>query len=79
LPFLSELLEKTVQIQLQRYLNANGAMPEYQSAYRQCHSTETAVTKISNDLLLGRIKDRCPYSVSCISLPHLTPLIIVFS
>ena len=38
----------SVQGQLQRYLTANNAMPQHQSAY---HSTETALIKITNDLL----------------------------
>jgi len=51
LPLLAKLLEKVVQGQLQRYLTANNAMPQHQSAYRQYHSTETTLIKITNDLL----------------------------
>ena len=32
------------------FLDSNNLMPETQSAYRQYHSTETAVTKIYNDI-----------------------------
>ena len=34
LPFLSKLLEKAVQTQLQRFLTLSDAMPKHQSAYR---------------------------------------------
>ena len=39
-----------MQSRLQEFLDRNGLMPSTQSAYRQLHSTETAVT-IYNDLL----------------------------
>ena len=43
LSFLSKLLEKVVQRRLQAFLDSNQLMPSQQSAYRQYHSTETAV------------------------------------
>ena len=56
LPFLSKLLERVVQSRLQEFLDSNGMMPPMQSAYRRFHSTETAVTKVYNDLLLAADK-----------------------
>jgi len=51
LPLLAKLLKKVVQGQLQCYLTENNAMPQHPSAYRQYHSTKTALIKITNDLL----------------------------
>jgi len=51
LPFLCKLLEKVVQ--LQYHITSNDAMPKFQSPYRQFNSTETALIKIFNDLLLA--------------------------
>ena len=53
LSFLSKLTEKLVLSQLSEYLHENNLFPSSQSAYRSSHSTETALLKITNDLLLS--------------------------
>jgi len=64
LPFLSKLLERVVQARLQAFLESNRLMPKTQSAYRKYHSTETAVTRVYNDLLLAA--DRGQVSALCL-------------
>ena len=51
LSFLSKLLERTINKQLLSHLNDNDLLPECQSAYRSCHSTETALLKVTSDAL----------------------------
>ena len=61
LPFLSKVLERAVIRQLTDFLKAENMYDEFQSAYRPCHSTETAVIKVQNDLL--RILDDGSFAV----------------
>ena len=53
LPFLSEILEKIVLSQLKEHLLSNNLLDPKQSAYREFHSTETALLKVTNDILLS--------------------------
>ena len=51
LPFLSKVIEKCVQRQLERHLKFFNLHAEHQSGYRSNHSCETATLTIYNDLL----------------------------
>ena len=51
--FLDKLLEKCAFNQFHEYLNSNSLYGKFQSAYRKGHSTETALLKIHNDIMLA--------------------------
>ena len=51
LSFLSKLIERIVSSQFIDHLKLNGLYEIYQSAYKQFHSTETALLRVQNDLL----------------------------
>ena len=51
LPFISKILEKVVLTQPQKHLSENDLLETRQSAYRNNHSTETALLSVVDGLL----------------------------
>ena len=51
LPFISKVLEKVISIQLVRYLTVNGLHEPLQSGFTTGCSTETALLRVTSDLL----------------------------
>ena len=54
LSFLPKVLERVVVARLTNYMTINQLHEPMQSAYRACHSTETALVRVQNNILRTR-------------------------
>ena len=72
LKLMSKVIEKVVAAQLLEHLAYNELEEPLQSAYKLNHSTETALLKVQNDILIA-IDNHCVSPLYyCICQPHLT-------
>ncbi len=72
LPFLSKIQESVASAQLYSFIEKNNICEDFKSGFRPSHSTETALIRVKNDLLLS-----CDHG--CIFLLVLLDLIAAFN
>lgn len=63
LPFIGKCIEKVAISQMEKHLSENSLIEPLQSAYKVNHSTETALIKVTNDILCALDKRQCVYLV----------------
>ena len=58
LSYVSKLTERTVFNQTNDFLNTQRLYPKGQSANRKCHSTEKALLRVTNDIMMNMNRQR---------------------
>ena len=58
LNFVSKIIEKVIANRIRSHLERNDLSNQYQSAYKKLHSTETALLKVENDIILNMDEGR---------------------
>ena len=65
LSFLSKIIEKAAQVQLQKHFDRQSLLPNHQSAYRQHYTTETTLLNMCDNILNPIMEtQKCTSSVS---------------
>ena len=59
LKYTSKLIEKAVAVQLNDHLACNDLHVPFQSAYRSCHSTESALMRVHNYIMISVDNGNC--------------------
>ncbi|CAC5425467.1 unnamed protein product [Mytilus coruscus] len=59
LPFFSKTLEKVVDSRLENHMSEHSLHASVQSAYRACHSTETALLRVHHDIAYALNNNCC--------------------
>ena len=67
LSFLSKVIEKAVQAQLQKHFDEQSLLPNHQSPYRQHYSTETTLLNMCDNILRNMENGKCT-SMVCLDL-----------
>ena len=61
LSYISKLSERAGAEQFMEHLTANNLHSQFQSAYKQEHSMETALLKVKKDILMSMESNMSPY------------------
>ena len=64
LSFLSKIIEKAAQLQLQKHFDQQSLLPNHQSAYRKHYSTETTLLNMCDNILRNMENGKCTSIVS---------------
>ena len=59
LKYISKLIETAFAVQLNDHLACNDLYVPFQSAYRSCHSTESALMRVHNDIMISLDNVNC--------------------